>query len=919
MDFDLVRQNPDDLLRRIKQDEESSAAMGRLKIFFGYAAGVGKTYAMLEAAHQAKEKGFDVVAGYIEPHQRPATSALLDGLEQIPPLVVKHKGIVLREFDLDAALARHPQIVLVDELAHTNAAECRHRKRHQDVEELLRAGINVYTTVNVQHIESLNDKVAGITHVPVRERVPDRIFDQASAVELIDIEPDDLVDRLNAGKIYREEQARSALSHFFTKKNLAALREIALRRTADRLNRNPDAAGLGAGDRSAGAGEDVMVHVTGNPGDVKAIRSAAGMAQAYHGALTALVVEKPSKDGRGADELAEERRSLRSNIELAEELGAAVVAVYGDDPVLQIAQYAPAAGISRVVMGSSGTERRLFGLGETSVDRLARLAPGLTIVAVPDKNVPRQVARRLAGSLLGFSWKDVGLAVAGQVAAVLVGLAVYEVGTGSPAIPMLFLLASIVLARFAASISYSLAAAIAGMLLYNFFFTYPRFTLVAQGASYPVVFACLALGGFAVSTLTIRMKTQAERAARRAYRTEVLIDTSKRLRGAKTADECLAIAAGQTMKLLNRPVVMYLVDEGGRLGEPHVFNLPGTDGLEGDVSELVEDRERGVAAWVAANGEPAGATTRTLVDSKCLYLPVRGQSDVRGVAGLALSGGDDFGSFEKSLLLVIFEEAGQTIERIRLFQERQAMRVKAEAEALRATMLRSVSHDLRTPLTSISGNASVLLNDEGKLDDEKRRMLCKDIDEDAVWLIGLIENLLAATRAEEGRLDLRLQPEMLVDVIGEAVRHATRHSGGHVVEVKVEDDFLMADMDAALVVQVLTNLLDNAARHTPAGSTITVAARRCGKNVLVSVQDDGPGIDDSEKPRVFDLFYNGPQTRGDRRRGLGLGLALCKSIVEEHGGAIGVNDAVPHGCVFWFTLPAEDAPCLPLEDGGGSR
>lgn len=911
MDFESTRRNPDDLLRRIKQDEESAGAtMGRLKIFFGYAAGVGKTYAMLEAAHEAKDKGFDVVAGYVEPHQRPATSALLEGLEEVPPLAIEHKGISLREFDLDATLARHPQIVLVDELAHTNADACRHRKRYQDVEELLRAGINVYTTVNVQHIESLNDKVASITHVPVFERVPDRIFDQASAVELIDIEPDDLMDRLNAGKVYRADQAQNALAHFFTKKNLAALREIALRRTADRLNRNPNAAGLDVGDHVAGAGEDVMVYVTEHPGDVKAIRSAAGMAQAYHGNLVALVVERSSKGEVDIEESANKYRNLRSNIELAEELGATVVTVYGDDPMVQIAQYAPAAGIGRVVMSAAGNAKRFFGMGESAADRLAKLAPGLTIVSVPDKNVPGQVARRPVNPLIGFSWKDVGLAVAGQAVAAVLGLVMYEMNLGMSVAPMLLLLGSIVFARFARTISYSLAAAVVGMLMYNFFFTYPRFTLIAQGANYPIVFVCLALGGFVVSALTIRMRIQGEQAARRAYRTEVLIDSSKRLREARTADECLAIAAGQAMKLLNRPVVMYLADEAGRVGDPRVFDLPGTDGVEGDISELTEDRERAVAAWVATNGEPAGATTNTLVDSKCLYMPVRGQSSVHGVAGLALSNSDDFGSFEKSLLLVILEETGQIIERIRLFQERQAMQVKAETESLRSNMLRSVSHDLRTPLTSISGDASVLLNDGDRLPEEKRKGLYRDIHEDATWLIGLVENLLAVTRAEEGRLDLKLQPEMIVDVVEEAVRHAERHAEGHMIQTRVEDDLLMANMDAALIVQVLTNLLGNAVNYTPKGSKIEVSASRRGKEVLVSVADNGPGIPDSEKPRVFELFYNGFQVRGDHRRGLGLGLALCRSIVKEHGGEIGVSDAHPHGCVFWFTLPVAEAPCL---------
>ena len=342
-----MKQNPDDLLRRIKMDEASAdETQGRLKIFFGYAAGVGKTYAMLDAAHDALAQGFDVVVGYVEPHQRPATSALLEGLESIPSAMVQHKGMALREFDLDAALERRPQIVLVDELAHTNADGCRHKKRYQDVEELLRAGINVYTTMNVQHLESLNDKVAAITQVPVHERVPDRVFDRAASVELIDIEPEELIERLNAGKIYKTDQARRALSHFFTKKNLAALREIALRRTADRLNRNSYASGLGAG-------EDVLLYVSERPGDVRAIRAAANMAQTYHGNLVALVVES-SAGGRALG--AEEERALRSNVALAEELGAHVVTVQGDDPAVQIAQYAPAAGIGRWFWGLRETK-----------------------------------------------------------------------------------------------------------------------------------------------------------------------------------------------------------------------------------------------------------------------------------------------------------------------------------------------------------------------------------------------------------------------------------------------------------------------------------------------------------------------------------------------------------------------------------
>ncbi|MDO4442807.1 MAG: sensor histidine kinase KdpD [Slackia sp.] len=909
MEFDGSRRNPDDLLRRIKQDEqEDGAATGRLKIFFGYAAGVGKTYAMLEAAHDALAQGFDVAVGYAEPHQRPATLALLEGLECLAVKKSVHRGVALDEFDLDAALARHPQIVVVDELAHTNADECRHKKRYQDVEELLRAGIDVYTTMNVQHLESLNDKVAAITNVPVRERVPDRIFDQAASVELIDIEPDDLIERLHAGKVYRSDAAARALSNFFTRKNLAALREIALRRCADRLNRNPRAAGLAVGEKSCGAGEDVLLFISDRPGDVRAIRAAANMAEAYHGNLTALVVE-PTGERRPLGE--EEERRVRANVALAEELGAHVVAVQGDDSAAQIAQYAPAAGIERVVMGSAGNARRMFGLGETFAARLMRLAPGLTVSVVPERDASRKVAASAHSPIASFSLRDVWLAVGATVLSCVAGALLFQTGFAGSVVPMLFLLSILVVARFANTVTYSLVAALMGMFAYNFFFTYPRFTFMANGLSYPLIFACLALGGFVMSLLTVRMKTQAAAAARRAYRTEVLIDTSRRLRRATAVEQCLAIAADQTTKLVEQPVAMYDVDAQARLGDPVLFGRALANGRDGVLSDMASERERAVAAWVAVNDERAGATTDTLADSACLYLPIHGKDRVHGVAAVAIASEEGIEPFEKNLLVAILEETGQTMERIRLFQETQAMKVKAETESLRSNLLRSVSHDLRTPLTSISGNAEVLLESKGRLDGDLALRLYRDIRDDSLWLVDLVENLLAVTRAEEGRLDLHIQPEVVSDVVEEAVRHCERHAQGHAISIDCGTDPLLAEMDAALMVQVLVNLIGNAVNYTPAGSTIAVSVHKHGSRVRVDVADDGPGIPDAEKGRIFDMFYNGSRERGDHRRGMGLGLALCKSIVEAHGGGIGVRDAHPHGCVFWFTLPATDIAGMP--------
>ncbi|MEG2421579.1 MAG: histidine kinase, partial [Oscillospiraceae bacterium] len=371
------RPNPNVLLRTLA---EETSTRGRLKIFFGYAAGVGKTFAMLSAAHEAKNEGIDVVCGYIEPHTRPETMALVEGLESLPTMAITHKNIVLKELDLDGALRRHPQLLLVDELAHTNPEGCRHRKRYGDIEELLTAGIDVYTTVNVQHIESLNDLVASITGVTVRERVPDSVFDTASQVEVVDIEPDDLIERLNKGKIYREKQAQKALDHFFTRDNLAALREIALRRTADRLNREKEH----SGEERPRTDEHILICLSSSPSNAKVIRAGARLCEAFHGRFTALFVETP-----GTRELSEEnRKRLRENLRLAEQLGAQIATVYGDDVPAQIAGYASASAVSKIILGRSNNKKSLFRRNKTLVEQLTAAAPSLDIYIIPDTLPP---------------------------------------------------------------------------------------------------------------------------------------------------------------------------------------------------------------------------------------------------------------------------------------------------------------------------------------------------------------------------------------------------------------------------------------------------------------------------------------------------------------------------------------------------
>ena len=864
-------------------------ARGQLKIFFCYAAGVGKTYAMLEAARRAKASGIDVVAGYIEPHTRPETMALLEGLEQLPPKTIPCKDTELREFDLDAALKRHPQLLLVDELAHANAEGCRHVKRFQDVQELLRSGINVYTTVNVQDLESLNDKVAAITGVSVAERIPDSVFDSADQVELVDLEPADLLERLREGKIYRPRQA---MGNFFTDKNLASLREIALRRTADRL----DAAPWFEGDEKPKAGEHILICLSASPSNAKVIRTAARMAKAFHAAFTALFVETPEY----ASLSEADRRRISANVRLAEELGAKITTTYGDDPAVQIAEYARISGISKVVLGRS---LHRDGLRHTKnlVDRLNDLAPDLDIYIIPDQKATRQPLRapKARPRQERFSAIDLLNMLGVLTLCTLGGGFFFSLGIADTNIIMLYLLGVLVISMVTTGRSYSLLASVLSVLLVNFFFTDPYFTLRSD-PSYIATFGIMLLVALLSSSLTIRVKTQAKMNADKAYRTAILLESSHKLQTAESAEAILTVAAQQLGHLLERDLVVYQADGQGGLLPPMCFPL--AEG--GDLSSLLTPDEKTVAEWVLKNNKHAGATTNTLPGAKCLYLSIRGTGGALAVVGI--SAGQPLQSFEKNLMVALLDECGLALEKELTMREKQKAEAQADQEALRANLLRAISHDLRTPLTSISGNASILMESAEQLEPEKRQSLFTAIYDDAMWLYNLVENLLSITKIEGSRVHMNMEPELLDDIFAEALSHLDRNACKHHIETKLGDDMLMADMDARLMVQVVINIVNNAIKYTPEGSNITLSARKSNQMVIVEIADDGPGIPDASKDKLFDMFYTVGKERGDGRRGLGLGLSLCKSIINAHGGKIEAANNYPRGTVFRFTLRASE-------------
>ena len=637
-------------------DGGNLVASGQLKIFFGYAAGVGKTYAMLEAAHHAKREGIDVVVGYVEPHARPETLALLDGLEVLPTMETDYRGIKLREFDLIGALDRHPQLILVDELAHSNVPGCRHMKRYQDVEELLQAGINVYTTVNVQHLESLNDLVSSITGVVVNERIPDYVFDRASQVELVDIEPSDLEKRLREGKIYRAQQAKRALQNFFTTENLAALREIAMRRTADQLNRSAVSKGK---EKSAKAGEHILICLSSAPSNAKVIRAAARMSEAFHSGFTALFVQTPETKELSGENI----KRLRSNLRLAEQLGAQIATVYGTDPAEQIAEYARVSGVTKIVMGRMNHKQNPILRKKSLADRLIEQTD-LDVYIIPDRQpIYKRPMQKVRRSKERFSIRDLGTTLLCLLLATALGFGFYQAGFSESNIITVYILGVLLTAVSTNGHLYGAASSLISVAAFNFFFTEPRFSFQATDPSYPVTFLIMLTSSIIASSLASRVKTQASMAAEKSYYTELLLESSQKLQTVRTEWDCLRLTAEQLSRLFDRPVLYALSSPETELS----FRIEPAD--EQALVAGLSTEDIGVAKWVQKNNKHAGATTNTLPDSKWLFLSVRGTRGPMGIVGIPISGYPMPDAFEKNLMIAILGECGLSQERIRVESE----------------------------------------------------------------------------------------------------------------------------------------------------------------------------------------------------------------------------------------------------------
>lgn len=860
---------------------------GKLTVFCSYLSGAGKSYAMLEAAEKDREAGRDVVIGLLSSDSWPETEAFADKFERVSAKSVKRHDEADYEVDLDACFKRSPELIIIDDLSHSNVDNARHVKRYQDIEELLKAGIDVYTTLDIQRIESIQDTIFAVLGRTLSERIPDSVFDQAAQVEFIDIEPERLQQRLLQCK-------KTFLLADYSLSQLSALREIALRRCADRVALYNT---RGTQFQSGYCTRDhILVCLSSAPSNEKIIRTAARMAGAFRCRLTALFVEtKEFQRMSGMD-----KEHFQSNVRLAQQLGASIETVYGDDIAYQIAEFAHLSGVTKIVLGRSGISRRMWFRKLSLTERLIELAPELDIHIIPDNGMNSHFAvkHREIMHVPTISLFDLIKSAAILLLATLVGFAFYYLGFTEANIITLYILGVMLVSVSTKSSVCSFIASMASVLTFNFFFTEPRFSLHAYDSGYPVTFLVMFLASLITGSLANKLKSHAKRSAQVAWRTKLLFETNQNLQKARTQEEILSVTAEQLLKIFQRDIIAYPV-ENDELMKPKLFLHGERDSEE----RYASDKERSVAQWVLTNNKRAGAGTETFSDACCTYLSIRTGEQVYGVIGIAAAD-KPLDSFETSILLSVLGEGALALENQKNLEEKEAAAVLAKNEQLRANLLRSISHDLRTPLTSISGNASNLLSNGDLFDRKTKEQMYTDIYDDAMWLINLVENLLSVSRLEGGRMNLQISTELIDEVVAEALRHINRKSVEYCLHVQNSDEYLLAQIDAKLIVQVLINIVDNAIKYAPPGSKIDISWKQEGKYIFISVADNGPGISDQAKPRIFDMFYSASDRIADSRRSMGLGLALCKSIVNAHGGEITVEDNLPHGAIFTFSVPA---------------
>ena len=897
------RPDPDLLLAKVKR-EEAEARRGKLRIYFGSSAGVGKTYAMLSTARKLKLDGRDVVIGVVETHGRAETAALLADMELLPPKPMSYRGKDLIEFDLDAALLRRPSLILVDELAHSNVQGARHPKRWQDVEELLAAGIDVFTTLNVQHLESLNDVVGGITNVRVWETVPDTVFDDAEEVVLVDIPAEELLDRLKAGKVYVPLQAERAANNFFRKGNLMALRELALRRTADRVEGDVQAYRVDKSIESVWKTANALLTCVGpDAGAERVVRAAARLAGQLNAEWHAVYVETP-----GLQRLPAARRErILGTLNLAKELGATTAVIADPDVAVSVISYARSHNLSKLVIGRDPA-RRLWPWQRSSGQKLAMLAPDIDLVEIGRADGAMQNGDAKRSSLpdapgsesserhrfkrLRYLW-----AALACVAVTLLSIPLAEHFDRSNIVAIFILTVVLVAVRFGRGAA--AMAAVLSVCSFDFFFVPPRFSFAVSDVQYILTFIIMLAVGLITGQLTAGLRFQARVAGHREERAGSLYEIARDLSGAVQIGQVVRISDESIERTFRASAALLLPNAAGQLA---VTSSRADAALAVDI---------GIAQWAFDKGQPAGFGTDTLPGTEVLYVPLRAPTRARGVLAVKARNRRLLRIPEQRQLLDTFAALiAIALERVHYVKVAQDAVVRMESERLRNSLLAALSHDLRTPLTVLVGLAESLALTKPPLSPEQLES-AEAIQDEARRMSTLVSNLLDMARIESGEVKLNLQWQPLEEVVGSALNAAREMLKHHLVEVHLPRNLPLVHIDALLIERVLVNLLENASKYTPPGSRITMAAEIVGDQLSVSVSDDGPGLGAGREEAIFQKF-----TRGERESatpGVGLGLAICRAIVESHQGKIVASHRPGGGARFTFTLPLGHPPPAAVE------
>jgi two-component system sensor histidine kinase KdpD len=893
------RPDPDALLDRLKADE-AKAARGRLKIFFGASAGVGKTYAMLSAARAQAGQHADIVIGVVETHGRKETETLLEGLERLPLKSVPYRGRVLQEFDLDGALARRPSLILIDELAHSNAPGSRHPKRWHDVDELLGAGIDCWSTINVQHLEGLNDVVGGITGVRVWETVPDQVFDAADEVVLVDLSPEELLQRLKEGKVYLPHQAERAIQNFFRKGNLIALRELALRRTADRVDRQMLQYRR---DQSVSpvwqTRESLLVCIGPGEGAERIIRSAARLAARLDVPWHALSIDTPALQRLSR----RQRQRILKSIKLAQDMGAETATLSGSDPVATVIAYARDHNLFRVIVGRDHV-RAWRPWYRSFADRIGKQAPDLEVIQVArgepqerkpsDERTDESWFARLRAPWQSYAMSAVICALAAALAAPL--HSVFELTN----IAMLFLLAVVVVAvRY--GFGPSVMAAFLTVAAFDFFHVQPRLSFSVSDVQYLLTFVVMLVVALVTATLTTGAKYQARVASLREQRVRALYELSRDLSGALMPEQIAEISQRFDETEFGAKSAILLADEHHRLGDP--VATP-TGGLALDI---------GIGQWALDHAADAGAGTDTLPGSPIRYVPLTAPMRTRGVLALELRNPSRLMLPEQGRLLDTFARLiAISLERIHYVDIARITTVQMESERLRSSLLSAISHDLRTPLATLVGLAdSIAMTVPPPTG--RQSEIAASLREEALRMNSLVNNLLDMARLQSGAVRLNQQWQPLEEVVGSALKAVASTIAGRAVSIDLPPDLPLLEFDAVLMERVLVNLLENAAKYTPAGSPIGIgAAPGAGDVVRIWVEDHGPGLPPGKEEEMFKKFERGRSESATP--GVGLGLAICRAICAAHGGTIQAENRRGSGARFVFCLPRGNPPVVDTAD-----